>query len=286
MKQFFRSKFFYIISVITLLVTIVPMVFYSMGVTFVFRDAVGILLTPLQKGFNYAAEAVEGFTAYFYKFDELAEENNALREEIAELRSQIYDSTEREEMYRWLSDFLELKMSRNDYKFLSASVTGRESGNYSRVLTLDVGSGAGVEMNMPVITSEGIVGQITEVGYNWSKVTTIVEANSAVGAYVESTHDAGVCEGSFELSSEGLCELNYLSADSLCKIGDRVLSSGFGSVYPRDLVVGYIESIYTNPYTRSLNIRVKCAVDFSSLTQVMIITDFEAEAVPASENMK
>ena len=286
MKQFFKNKFFYIISVITLLVTIVPMVFYSLGVTFVFRDAVGIMLTPLQKAFNYATEAVDGFAAYFYKFDELVEENNALKEEIAELKTHIYDSSEREEMYKWLSDFLELKMSRNDYTFLSASVTGRESSNYSRVLTLDVGSGAGVELHMPVITSEGIVGQITEVGYNWSKVTTIVEANSAVGAYVESTRDAGVCEGSFELSSDGLCELNYLSADSLCEIGDRVLSTGFGSVYPRDLVVGYIEAIDTNPYTRTLSIKLKSAVDFSSLTKVMIITDFESTAIPASESVK
>lgn len=286
MKKFFSGKFFYIISVITLLVTIVPTVFYSLGVTFVFRDAVGIILTPLQKVFNHAAEAVDGFTAYFYKFDELVEENNALREEIAELKTQIYDSSEREEMYSWLSDFLELKMNNNDYKFLSASVTGRESGNYSRVLTIDVGSGAGVELNMPVITSEGIVGQVTEVGYNWSKVTTIVEANSALGAYVESTNDAGVCEGSFELSADGICEMNYLSADSPCKVGDRILSSGIGSVYPRDLVVGYIDSIDTNPYSRTLRVKVKCAVDFSALTRVMIITDFESDAVPASDTVK
>lgn len=282
MKQFFKNKFFYILSIVTLLVTIVPMIFYSMGLTFVFRDAVGIILTPMQKVFNYATEAVDSFTAYFYKFDELVEENNALREQVAELREQIYDSTEREEMYNWLSDFLELKMAHNDYKFLSASVTGRESGNYSKVLTLDVGSGAGVELNMPVVTSEGIVGQVTEVGYNWCKVTTVVEANSSIGAYIERTHDAGVCEGSFELSPEGLCELNYLPADSDASVGDRILSTGFGSVYPRGLIVGYIESIETNPYTRGLSVKVKCAVDFSSLSQVMIITDFDSISVDAS----
>ena len=170
-----------------------------------------------------------------------------------------------------------------DYKFLSASVTGRESGNYSRVLTLDVGLGAGVEMNMPVITSEGIVGRITEVGLNWSKVTTIVEANSSVGAYVERTNDAGVCVGKFELSSGGLCELNYLPADSDVQVGDRILSTGFGSVYPRGLVVGYVESVEANPYTRALNVRVKCSSDFSSLTNVMVITSFETVAIDGSE---
>lgn len=282
MKQFFKNKFFYIISIVTLLVTIVPTIFYSMGLTFVFRDAVGVILTPMQKLFNYATEAVDGFAAYFYRFDELVEENNALREQVAELREQVYDSTEREEMYTWLSGFLELKMAHNDYKFLSASVTGRESGNYSKILTLDVGSGAGVELNMPVITSEGIVGQVTEVGYNWCKVTTIVEANSSVGAYIERTSDAGVCEGSFELSDDGICELNYLPSESQAAVGDRILSTGYGSVYPRGLVVGFIEAVDMNPYTRSLTVQVKCAVDFSELTQVMIITDFDAVAVDAA----
>ena len=256
MKQFFKNKFFYIITVITLLVAIVPTVMYSMGVTPILRNAVGVVLTPLQKLFNYAAEAVDGFAAYFYKFDELAEENERLKEQVKELQGQIYDASELEKMYEWMTDFIEVKIPHTDYKFLAATVTGHESGNYSKVLNLDVGSSSGVRLNMPVITSEGIVGRITEVGLNWSKVTTIVEANSSVGAYVERTNDAGVCVGKFELSSGGLCELNYLPADSDVQVGDRILSTGFGSVYPRGLVVGYVESVEANPYTRALNVRV------------------------------
>ncbi len=275
MKSFFKNKFFYIITVITLLVTIVPTVLYSMGITFLPRNLVGIILTPMQKAFNYAAEGFDGITAYFHKFDDLAEENELLRERVAELEAQIYDAAELEEMYKWQSEFLELKRRRTDFKFLSASVTGRESGNYSRVLTLDVGTGAGVEIGMPVITSEGIVGQVTEVGYNWSKVTTIVEANSAVGAYVERTKDAGVCEGDFSLSSEGKCALSYLPADSLVNVGDRIVSTGYGSVYPRGLTIGYVSDVGVNPYNRSLAVSVQCSVDFSTLTHVMIITDFD-----------
>ncbi len=275
MKQFFKNKFFYIMTVLALLFTIVPSVFYSMGLTFVFRDAVCVLLTPMQKMFNYATEAVDGFAAYFYKFDELVEENNALRERVAELEKQNYDAAELEERSAWMSNFLEMKTQHTDFKMLSASVTGRESGNYSKILTIDAGSGAGVELNMPVVTSEGIVGRITELGYNWAKVTTIVEAQSSVGAYIERTEDAGICEGKFELSGDGLCQLSYLPAEAVAKVGDRVLSTGFGSVYPRGLVIGYVETVAINEYTRSPDVTVKCAVDFSELTQVMIITDFE-----------
>ena len=275
MKQFFKNKFFYIMTVLALLFTIVPTIFYSMGLTFVFRDAVCVLLTPMQKVFNYATEALDGFAAYFYKFDELVEENNALRERIAELEKQNYDAAELEERSAWMSSFLEMKTQHTDFKMLSASVTGRESGNYSKILTIDVGTGAGIQLNMPVVTSEGIVGQITELGYNWAKVTTIVEAQSAVGAYIERTDEAGICEGAFELSADGLCRLSYLPAEADVKVGDRVLSTGFGSVYPRGLVIGYVETVGINEFTRSPDVTVKCAADFSELTQVMIITDYE-----------
>ena len=275
MKQFFKNKFFYIMTVLALLLTIVPSVLYSMGLTFLFRDAVCVLLTPMQKVFNYATEAVDGFASYFYKFDELVEENIALRERIAELEKQNYDAAELEERSAWMSNFLEMKSQHTDFKMLSASVTGRENGNYSKILTIDVGTGAGVTKNMPVVTSEGIVGRITELGYNWAKVTTIVEAQASVGAYIERTEDAGICEGQFDLAPDGMCRMSYLPAEAQIAVGDRVLSTGYGSVYPRGLVIGYVETVGINEFTRSPDVTVKCAVDFSELTQVMIITDYE-----------
>ena len=283
MKDYFKSKFFYVVAVLALVCTIVPSVFYSMGLTFVFRDAVNVALTPMQKLFNSAAESLDGFAAYFYKFDELAEENNELKQQVADLQAQIYEAQQLEELYAWMSDFLEMKRLHTDFEMTEASVTGRESGNFSRILTLDVGSGAGIELNMPVVTAEGIVGRVTEVGYSWCKVTTIVEANSSVGAYIERSGAAGVCEGKFELQADGLIELSYLPGDSEVREGDRVLSTGFGSVYPRGLCVGYVESIETNPYSRSLSVKVKCAADYSTLSRVMIITSFTSTAVNGSE---
>ena len=279
MKQFFRSKFFYIVTVIALILCIVPTVFHAIGATFLLEDAVAGLLTPMQKIFSYTAEAMDGFAAYFYKFDELVEENNALREQVAELQTQIYDSTEREEMYAWMAGFLEMKRVHHDFRMLPASVTGRESGNYSRVLTLDAGTSAGVEVNMPVVTSDGVVGRITEVGSNWSRVTTVLESGTLIGAYVERTNEVAVAEGVFELSGDGLMKLNYLKADTAAQVGDRVLSSGYGSVYPRGLVIGYIESMEVDPYTRGMSVTVRCAADYAGLSRVMILTSYETTVV-------
>ena len=226
---------------------------------------------------------MDGFAGYFYRFDELVEENNQLREEVAELQTQIYDSTEREEMYAWMAGFLEMKRVHHDFKMLAASVTGRESGNYSRVLTLDVGTEDGVAVNMPVVTSDGVVGRITEVGANWSRVTTILESGTLIGAYIERTNEVAVCEGVFALSGEGLMSLNYVKADSPAQVGDRVLSSGYGSVYPRGLVIGYIEEIKVDPFTRGMSVTVRCAADYSELSRVMVLTSFETTVVEVGE---
>ncbi len=275
MKKYFKSRFFYIITTLALVFTIVPTVLCSTGAGFAVRDAIGVVLTPAQKLFNYAAEGIEGFASYFYKFNELAEENARLREEVSELQTKLYDSAEIEDMYEWMSDFLELKMAHNDYEFLSASVTGRESGNYSKVLTLDVGTGAGVDTGMPVITSEGIIGQVSEVGLNWCKVTSILESSSSIGAYIEKSGDAGICSGSFELASDGIVRLQYLPSDAEVNVGDRVLSTGYGSIYPRGLVVGYVTEVSRDGYSRSPDVKVEVACDFGDISKVMIITNFE-----------
>ncbi len=98
MKKYFKSKFFYVITTLALILTITPAVFSSMGLSFVLRDACAVLLTPAQKIFNYAAEGIEGFTAYFYKFDRLVEENNQLREQVSALSTRLYDAAEMEKM--------------------------------------------------------------------------------------------------------------------------------------------------------------------------------------------
>ena len=161
-----------------------------------------------------------------------------------------------------------------DYTFTAAAVTGRENGNYSSILTLDVGEGAGITVGMPVVCPQGLVGRITEVGKSWSRVTTIVEAQSAVGAYVERSHASGIVEGDFTLSGDGICRMSYLPADSDITEGDRILTSGYGDIYPRGLVVGYVRSVTENPYTRSLVAEIACAAPISALENVMIVTSF------------
>ncbi len=275
MGNFFKSRTFIVLLVIAVLFVAVPTALSAMGLADPLRNIANVIVTPLQKGFNYIAGAIDGFASYFTEFDELVEENAALKEENAALRGQIAEAEKTENLNAWLEDFLEMKRFHTDFVFESATITGGDGGNFVTVFTLDRGSAHGIREDMPVVSPQGVVGYVDEVGLTWCKVRTIIESASSVGAYVERTGEMGLVNGSFALSAEGLCEITYLAADSDVRIGDRILCSGYGSIYPRDLVVGYVSEIVPDEYSRTLTARITPATDFTDLTHVMIITDYE-----------
>lgn len=275
MRDFIRSRFFTVVVIIAMVMVIVPTVFGTMGLSGVLKDAVNIVFSPLQKAFTYCTDAVDGFVSFFTEFDRIVEENNALREEISVLRDKISSAEEAEEMNDWLYNYLELKREHTDFRFTEATVSAREGGNYTTVFMLDKGRAHGIEKDMPVVTESGIVGYISEVGTTWAKAVTFIEDGSAIGAYVERNGVEGIIEGSFSLAKDGICLMNYVSADADIKEGDRIVSTGYGSVYPRDLVIGTVEKIEKDPRSRSLTVTVRPSADLSDLSKMMIITGYE-----------
>lgn len=275
MKDFFKSRFFMILALVLAVMIIVPSIITAMGAGSFVKSALNTVTTPIQKLFNYSADALSGFASYFTEFDRIADENEELRNRIAELNDKVAKAEETEEMNNWLYNYLELKREHPDYKFATADVTGREAGNYMTVFTLDKGSAHGIEKNMPAVTDYGVVGYVTEVGVNWCKVVTLLESGTAVGAYVERTGEVGVVEGDFALSKEGLCKMVYISAGSDIREGDRIFTSGYGSVYPRGLTVGTVKEVVPDPNSQTLIAYIEPAEKMQDIKKLMIITDYE-----------
>jgi len=281
MKSYFKSKFFYVITFLTLAAVIIPTVLASMGVTGFFRSGVNLVMTPLRSLADGFVEGLAGYTAYFTEFDRLVEENERLKQENAQLLEDVSRSRELEEQYEWISEFIELKMQHRDFKLMGASVCGRESGNYSSVFMLDTGTSAGIEKNMTVVTGDGILGYISEVGPNWSRAVSILESSSAVGVYSERSGVAGVLEGDYDLMSEGLCRISYLEEGADIEVGDRILTGGYGSVYPRGIIVGFVEKVEKNELSRGVTAYVRPSAfedGDKNISKVMIITDYETTA--------
>ncbi len=275
MRPFLKNKFFIGIVIAAVLFAAVPTALSAMGVQNPLRNFVNILTTPLQKGFNYVTDALDGFSSYFTEFDDLVAENAALKQENAALRDRLYNAEEIENLNAWLDDFLELKRAHTDFHFAAANVTGRESGNYMTVFTVDRGSAHGIEKGMPVVSADGVIGYVDEIGVTWAKVRTLIESAASIGAYVERTGELGLVEGNFALASDGVCEITYLAADSEVQVGDRILTTGYGSIYPRDLVIGCVTEIIPDEFSRTLTARITPAADLTDLDKVMIITEYD-----------
>ena len=239
------------------------------------RNAVNIILTPVRSLFSYASDAFSGFASYFTKFDEIVDENNRLRDELSSLKERLSNAEEVEKMNEWLYGYLELKREREDFKYVDCKVTGSESGNYMTVFILDRGSTSGIKKDMCAITEYGVVGYVKEVGATWCKVVTLLESKTAIGAYIQRTDEIGVVEGDFNLASSGLCKMLYISSGSDVKPGDRILTSGYGSVYPRDLLIGYVESVEADPNMQTLVAYIRPSEELKDIKKLMIITDYE-----------
>ena len=271
---FFKNKFFIITLVVALLLSIVPTVLCAMGQGSYVRKALQTAAQPFSWAFTKIGEGLSGFSVYFQKLSDLQKENEELRAQLDDYRDRIYNAKMLEEENKWLSDYLGLKKEHSDFLFEEASVIGRESGNYSTVYTLSKGTMHDIKVNMPVITEDGVVGYVTEVGPTWCRAVSIIETASAVGAYIERSGELGLIEGSYELRFEGKCRMIRLPADADVHEGDRVLTSGLGSIYPRGLFVGEVVSVDADPYSRTLTAVVQPKVDYSSLVKVMIIKDY------------
>lgn len=275
MKRFIKNKFFVLAVVLMVIAAVLPTALTLSGKGSAVHDAVNVLMTPLQKSFNYVTDAIDGFASYFTKFDDVVKENARLKEEIASLNDRLYQAEKTEELNQWLTAFLEMKRSHTDFTFAEAVITGRENANYMTVCTIDRGTVHGIAEGMPVVTPDGVLGYIDEAGLTWAKVRTLIESSTSVGACVERTGELGLVEGNFSLAADGLCRITYLSADSDVRPGDRIITSGTGGIYPRDLVIGYVIEVIPDEYSRTLTATLRPATTLNDLDRVMIITSYE-----------
>lgn len=273
-SKLIKSRFFIVTLAVALLLSIVPGVLCAMGQGSYVRSAIVTVGTPFRWAFTKIGEGLSGFSVYFKTIDALREENDALRRELDEYKNLVYDAELIEEENDFLSDFLGLKEEHLDFALEDASILGREATNYRTLLTLSKGTLHGIDVNMPIITETGLIGHITEVGATWSKAVVITETASAVGGYIERSGALGVVEGTYELRTDGLCRMVYIEADSDIRIGDKVITSGIGGIYPRGLLIGRVSAVEVDENSRTLTATIEPAAELDSVSKVMIVTEY------------
>lgn len=240
--------------------------------TFV-SDALGVVTTPVQKFFSGIGNAVSGGFGYFESLDSLREEQTVLQSKIEALEQGNRELESLKSENKRLTALLEMKDKNPQFEMTGARVVARDSTQWSQSFFIDKGTAAGLSKNCVVLTEEGVVGYINEIGTSWARVVSIIDADSSAGAIVERTGDRGLAEGDLELSMEGLCKMTYVSKQANLVPGDYVETSGIGVIFPPGLYIGRIREVETQTQGISQSAIVEPAVDFSKLSEVLVIKD-------------
>lgn len=274
-----KNRFFLVCLCIGLCIALFTGVFAVMGWGNLLRQVGGTILYPFQWVAARVSAAASGFGQYFTDVNRLSEEAQALREENESLKAALQDAELIREEYTWLYGYLGMKEEHSSYSLCAAVVTARTlSGDYAVELTLNKGSAHGVAVGMPVVMAEGLVGMVYETGPVSCRVRTILNTSASVGAVTARAGESGLCEGNYSALTAGRATLRYLSAEADVAVGDSVLTSGEGSVYPYGIPVGRVVAVTANGYSRTTEAAVEPFVDFTDLDQVMILTGFDRYA--------
>lgn len=198
------------------------------------------------------------------------EQNGMLRNEVQQLREQNVLANEYAAENIRLRDLLAYKQTSPEFDLLMARVIGREAQTWTRSLLIDRGSQHGLKANMPVVTPRGLVGVITEVAPFSAKVDLILDSRVSVGTLIQRTRVVGILEGS--LGDAQKPRMVDVPRGEDIKPDDIVVTSGFGGIYPKGIMVGTIESVQNDAGGLLQYAVVSPSVDFQRLEDVAVIT--------------
>ena len=234
-----------------------------------------VSVSPLISAQSWISERYLAFSDFFGSPRDMAtlrEENITLRNEVAQLQSEIIALQENLAQAEILYTLLDFARNNPEHEYEAATVIGREISPYLQYIIIDKGSNNGIRFGMPVVTQQGLVGRIDAVISDAARVQLITDAGSTVNVRLKTANVEGQVSGSIT----GEVSLDMVPIDAQVDVGEVILTSGLGGTYPPNIFVGQVFSMQSNQNALFQTGSVQPIVDFSVLSAVLVITNFEA----------
>ena len=221
---------------------------------------------------SVARFASDLFEDYVYLV-EVREEHEALRARVARLEADRRRLEAEGLENRRLRSLLGLR-ERIGGEVLAAEVIARDSSPFFRVtrVELDRGERDRIRAGMPVVSGEGLVGEVRRVFASYADVLLTVDRSAAVDVVVQRTGAFGMLRGTGE-SERYMSRIQYLGREDAVRVGDLVHTSGFGQRFPASILVGRVTRIVRQDHGLWQEVEVTPAVDFSRLDTVLVLTE-------------
>ena len=231
-----------------------------------FEKAIMTMTAPLIGVIAQANSSLGGVWNNYLDLVGVRQENIKLRESVKILNTRILDNREAELANERLKKLLDLKGSQQTPS-LAASVIGEDGAPWFKTIVIDRGSVDGLQEGMPVLAAAGVVGQLVKVAASSSRVLLLTDHASAVATMVQRSRARGVIKG----KGNGRCALEFTMREEDVKVGDTVITSGIGRIFPKGLPVGEVTMVKKGEYGIFQTIEVRPYVNISRLEEVLVL---------------
>ncbi len=236
----------------------------------VVSDWAGGMVVQVQTWLATRYHAVQDFLTAPRDVTALRQRNAELEAEVAALRAQLIELSERASQVDVLASLVNYSRARPESRYVAADVIGRDPSPFLHYVIINRGSNDGLRRGMPVITDQGLVGRIDAVIADAARVQLITDPRSAINVQLQRSDVQAMLVG----SETGALILEMIPQDASIEIGELILTSGLGGNYPSNLVVGRVINVRKREADLFQQASVQPAVDFSRLSIVLVITNF------------
>ncbi|MGA1847530.1 rod shape-determining protein MreC [Deferribacter abyssi] len=240
---------------------------YEMPQTY--RPIKGLLGNILNPFIYLADSSIDFSVSTFDKYIDLVnvkEENKILKDKLDKLS---FENIKLKEKLKELDRLKKLLNFKEAFEFdtIACNVIGRNNYGLIRYIIIDRGSDDGLDKDMPVISSKGLVGKVVELYKNSAKVKIILDRSLKVAVMNFNTRETGFVSG----TDYGLLEVDFYSNIGKVNIGDLFITSGLGMLYPKGLPVGIVVKYDNEDYGLFKKVYLKPIVNFYKLENVLVI---------------
>jgi rod shape-determining protein MreC len=224
------------------------------------------VVMPIQEAIGEVAHSIGDLWNSYINLIHVRSENLRLHRQVAELQGELHRYKEAYLQQQRLRDLLGFRSSLFPDP-VAAEVVGIDPSQWAEAVTINKGARDRIRKDMAVVTHQGLVGRTIEISPHYATVLLLTDRRSAVDALVQRTRDRGIVVG----KSRRLCELRYVDFHADIRVGDTIISSGLGEVYPKGLLLGTIISVRQKFHGLFHDIEVKPAVDLTKLEEVLVL---------------
>lgn len=262
------------VTIIVLVILLVLLIITADGNNMSGTESVlGSIFSPMQHALYSATDSIGTFFERIFSGVDVQAENQTLLARVAELEGLLQDYNEIRRENDRLKVLLDFDTQDDALEYQSARIIGKAPGYWFNMFIINAGISQGVQVNMPVVNTDGLVGRVVHTGANWSRVIAIIDTSSGVSGIVERTRDNGVLSGQASVGDDKpLLAMSNLPLDADLMPGDTVITSGLAGVFPKGLRIGEVVEVSPSDDGMRNTALVRPWVDFGHLEEVLIIT--------------